>query len=86
MSHDIPPEITYEDLLGFPVDGKHHEIIGGELFVASSPSNVHQRLLLRAYRDLFDALERPGWGEILLAPFDVKLSDHDVVEPDLIAI
>lgn len=60
MSDYIPPKLTYEDLLDFPQDGKRYEIVGGELFVAASPSTEHQRLLLRAYRVFFEALERPG--------------------------
>lgn len=86
MNLYIPPKLTYQDLLDFPEDGKRYEIIGGELFVAASPSIAHQRLLLRLYRDFFDALEESGWGEIFLAPLDVKFSELDVVEPDLIAI
>ncbi len=86
MSLYIPPKLTYEDLLDFPVDGKHYEIIGGELFVAASPSVAHQRLLLRVYHDFFQTLQVSGWGEIFLAPLDVRLSDSDVVEPDLIAV
>src|SRR5215203_3694041 len=86
MSLYIPPKLTYQDLLDFPEDGKRYEIIGGELFVAASPSIKHQRLLLRIYRAFFDALEASGWGEIFLAPLDVKFSEFDVVEPDLIAI
>jgi len=86
MSLYIPPKLTYEDLLDFPADGKRYEIIGGELFVAASPSVAHQRLLLRIYHAFFQILQIPGWGEIFLAPLDVKLSESDVVEPDLIAI
>ena len=86
MSLYIPPKLTYQDLLDFPEDGKRYEIIGGELFVAASPSIKHQRLLARFYHVFFDSLERSGWGEIFFAPLDVKFSDYDVVEPDLIAI
>lgn len=86
MSLYIPPKLTYQDLLDFPEDGKRYEIIGGDLFVAASPSIKHQRLLARLYRDFFDALERPGWGEVFFTPMDVKFSDYDVVEPDLIVV
>ncbi len=86
MSLYAPPKLTYDDLLDFPEDGKRYEIIGGELFVAASPSVAHQRLLMRIYHVFFRTLQQTGWGEIFVAPLDVKLSDLDVVEPDLIAI
>ena len=76
MGLDIPPKLTYEDLLDFPQDGKRYEIIGGELFVAASPSVAHQRLLLRIYHVFFQTLQ---------VKTGVRSSSlHCVVAPDLI--
>jgi len=75
---------TYEDLLNFPDDGKRHELIGGEHYVTPSPGSGHQiiagnlHFLLRLY-----LRERP-LGVVMLAPFDVVLTEIDVVEPDLL--
>lgn len=82
----ISRRLSYEDYLLFPEDGLRHELIGGEHFVAPSPSRKHQRTVLRV-GSLFESfLEANPYGEILLAPFDVVLTAHDVVQPDLLFI
>ena len=86
MSVYVPPRMTWEDLLQFPEDGKRYEIIGGELFVAAAPSKRHQRLLKRLFNAFYAGLELSGCGQVFFAPVDVKFTDEDVVEPDLIAI
>jgi Uma2 family endonuclease len=79
--------LTYEDFLLFPDDGKRHEIIDGEHFVTPSPNRRHQRLVGRLHARMAWFLDaHPGHGEVFLAPFDVVLSFHDVVEPDLLFI
>jgi Uma2 family endonuclease len=85
-THSDTP-LTYDDFLRLPDDGKRHEIIGGVHYVTPSPNRRHQRLVGRLYFSLASVLERvPHLGEVFLAPFDVVLSDHDVVEPDLLFI
>lgn len=86
MAIYVPPKLTWNDLQEFPEDGKRYEIIEGELFVAASPSKRHQRLLKRAFRVFVRAIEDTGWGEVFFSPVDVKFTEDDVVEPDLIAI
>lgn len=79
--------LTYDDFLHFPDDGKRHEIIDGEHYVTPSPNTRHQRLVRRLLVSIDRHLqEHPGTGEIFGAPFDVVLSFHDVVEPDLLFI
>jgi Uma2 family endonuclease len=78
---------TYDDFLLFPDDGKRHEIIDGEHYVTPSPNRRHQRLVGRLYLEIAQFLKaHPAVGEVFLAPFDVVLSFHDVVEPDLLFI
>jgi Uma2 family endonuclease len=79
-------KFTYEDLLSFPDDGKRHEIIDGEHFVTPSPNLKHQRLATRLTVALGSYLERHPIGEEFVSPFDVVLSDLNVVEPDLLYI
>jgi Uma2 family endonuclease len=79
-------KLTYEDFLGFPEDGRRHELIDGEHFVASAPFIPHQRAVSRLLGHLWGYLERNPLGEVLPAPTDVVLSKHDVVEPDLIYV
>ena len=79
-------KLTYEDLLLFPDDGKRHEIIAGEHFVTAAPNLRHQRVLLHLTRILDDFVEDRGLGRVYFAPVDVLLSQHDIVEPDLLFV
>ena len=75
---------TYEDFLLFPEDGKRHEIIDGEHYVTPSPNTKHQSVSLNLTLALGNYLRHHVIGQLFIAPFDVVLSDLDVVEPDLI--
>lgn len=77
-------KLTYDDLLHLPEDGLRHEIVDGEHFVSAAPNTRHQRLVRRLTVALGAWLEDHGIGELFPAPFDVVLSRHDVVEPDLV--
>jgi len=80
------PKLTYEDFLSFPDDGRRHELIDGEHFVTPSPAERHQRVLLKLVLALGNYFEAAGAGCVYCAPFDVVLSNHDIVEPDLLVI
>jgi len=55
--------------------------------VTPSPNTRHQRLVGRLFEAFVLYLQgHPGAGEAFLAPFDVVLGRHDVVEPDLLFI
>jgi Uma2 family endonuclease len=77
---------TYEDFLHFPDDGKRHEIIDGEHFVTPSPNTKHQAVSMNLTRAFILYLEHHHLGRLFAAPFDVRFSDLDVVEPDLLYI
>jgi Uma2 family endonuclease len=79
-------KLTYEDFLGFPDDGQRHELIDGVHFVTPSPATKHQRVSGRLFACLFNYLRLHPIGEVFSAPFDVVLSNHDVVEPDLLVV
>jgi len=80
------PKLTYDDFLCFPDDGRRHELIDGEHFVTPSPAERHQRVSVKLVRALDDYLETSRGGHVYHAPFDVVLSNHDVVEPDLLVV
>jgi Uma2 family endonuclease len=96
MSHSLPRSaelpltierpLTVEDLESLPDDGWRYELILGELIVSPSPNTQHQRILRRLFRLLDDAVARDGFGEVFIAPYDVRLSTHNVVEPDLLVV
>ena len=67
----------------FPEDGLRHELIDGVHYVTPSPAVVHQRLVGRLHGALFEYFEARQAGEVFVAPLDIVLSPHDVVEPDL---
>ncbi len=48
---------TAENLAGMPAYGRKYEVIGGELIVSPSPSERHQRILLRLAKLLDDYFE-----------------------------
>lgn len=79
-------QLTYEDFLNFPDDGKRHELVEGEHYVTPAPSVRHQQVVLRLAGALLDFARSTGSGEVFVAPIDVVLSDVDVVEPDLLWI
>jgi Uma2 family endonuclease len=84
--HDPSPQLTYEDYILFPEDGRRHEIIDGEHYVTAAPFLRHQDLVLRLsfYFQVF--LNSNDLGRLLIAPVDVLLSPHDIVQPDLLFV
>jgi Uma2 family endonuclease len=78
-------KFTVKDYMTTPED-KRYQLLDGELILAPSPTTWHQRILLRLYRAVDEFVASGGLGEVLLAPCDVVLSDHDVFEPDLLFV
>jgi len=77
---------TYEDYQQFPDDGKRYEIINGELFMSPAPITAHQRVSKKLTYFLESFLRTRPIGELFVAPYDVVLSEEDVVEPDLCVV
>jgi Uma2 family endonuclease len=75
---------TYSDLVALPEDQLRHELIDGEHFVSPSPNTGHQTISLNLVRLLLPYLDQHRPGELLYAPFDVKLSLFTVLVPDLV--
>jgi len=70
------------DLAVLPDDGHRYELLDGSLLVTPSPSWGHQSVVVRLCRLLDDA--RPPGLMVLVAPFDVVLSDDTVLQPDVL--
>jgi len=81
-----PIRLTYDDYVTFPDDGRRHELLDGEHIVTPTPVARHQRISGRLHLALGGHVQATLAGEIFYAPFDVILSDHDVVEPDLLFV
>jgi Uma2 family endonuclease len=82
--HSPQRKLTYEDFVRIPEDGRRHEILDGAHVVSPAPSRIHQRIVVRLVTILEGFVEPRGLGEVYVAPFDVVLSRHDVVEPDVL--
>jgi Uma2 family endonuclease len=78
--------LTYEDYALIPDDGRRHEIIDGEEVASPSPRTKHQRIVGRLFALLDRHARRHGLGEVFVAPFDGVLSDHDIVQPDVLFV
>jgi len=76
--------LTYDDLRDTPDDGRRYEIIGGEMRVTPAPSWRHQEISIRLASRFHGFVTQNGLGRIVTAPIDVKLSEHDTVQPDLV--
>jgi len=86
VSEPLRPKLTYEDFLGFPEDGKRHELIDGEHYMTPAPFIRHQAIVAALTHWMRAHVVDEGLGLVLPAPVDVVLSEHDVVEPDLVFI
>jgi Uma2 family endonuclease len=78
--------LTYQDYLDLPVDGNRYEIINGELIMAPSPGTGHQDVSGNLEFALRKFLETHKVGKIYHAPIDVVLSEHHVLQPDILFI
>jgi Uma2 family endonuclease len=79
-----PHRWTYSDLVALPDDQLRHELIDGEHFVSPSPATAHQEISVNLLRALLRHVDGSGAGKLLHAPFDVRLSPHTVLVPDLV--
>jgi Uma2 family endonuclease len=79
-------KMGYAHYVCFPDDGRRHEIIDGEHYVNPAPSTYHQTVSKRLQYQLYTQIELRGLGILFDAPVDVQLSDHDIVQPDLVII
>ena len=77
-------KLTYDDYVQFPDDGRRHELIDGEHFVTPTPIRKHQAIATNLVGMIWNYLRDHPRGRVFSAPFDVILSDFDVVEPDLL--
>ena len=75
--------LTVEDYRATP-EGKRYQLIEGELYAMSpSPRYFHQAIIWNFSQIFGRYLERHPVGRAFMAPFDVYLSENDVVQPDV---
>jgi Uma2 family endonuclease len=86
MASAVTTKLTYGDYVELPNDGKRYEIIDGKLCVNLSPARKHQIATGNLYAWLWNYTRREHVGSVYVAPFDVVLSDSDIVQPDVVFI
>lgn len=79
------PKLTYQDYLNVPDDGRY-ELLDGELIMVASPNEDHQIVSMELGTLLHSFVKANDLGRVFHAPFDVLLSETDVVQPDLLFI
>ena len=78
--------LTYSDYAKIPAAGNRHEIIEGEWIMTPAPLPEHQEVVLAIARLLADCIDSKKLGKVFVAPVDVVLSRHDILEPDVVFV
>ncbi|TLD42253.1 MAG: hypothetical protein JETT_1496 [Candidatus Jettenia ecosi] len=76
---------TYNDYANMDND-KRYELIEGELYMVPSPGFYHQTISMNISHPLKIFVKENDLGIVLYTPFDVVLSETNVVQPDIIFI
>ena len=75
--------LTVEDYRVTP-DNTRYQLVEGDLYLMSpAPNLFHQDIVGNIYRLVRNHVEKHRLGRVFMAPADVYLSEHDVVQPDV---
>ena len=77
--------LTYQDYLDTPGD-ERYELLDGELILVASRNTAHQTASIALAARMHSFVKENDLGWVFHAPYDVLLSDSDVVQPDLLFI
>jgi Uma2 family endonuclease len=77
-------KLTYGDYEMMPADGFRHELIDGAELMTPAPNPDHQAVVVNLTALLHARARR--LGHVFVAPTDVVLSEHDLVQPDLLFV
>ena len=84
--HGDRAKFGYEGSCCFPDDGRRHQVIDGDHSVNPAPSTYHQTVSGRLQCQLHTRIELTGKGIVYDASVDVQITDHDIVQPDLVVV
>ena len=82
---NVKTRLTYADYLKTS-DDERYELLNGELVMSPSPKEIHQYILGNLYLKLGASVRERSLGKVYFSPFDVVLSDTNVVQPDLLFV
>ena len=78
-------KLTVQDYFDLDApEGERYELINGELIRLESPNLAHQETIIALGSRMHMFSHANELGIVLNAPFDVLLSDTDLVQPDLL--
>ncbi len=66
-------------------EGEPIELIFGRLVISPAPDLAHQFIVMILTRWILDVADKSG-GRAVIAPYDVRLADHSIVQPDLLYV
>jgi Uma2 family endonuclease len=81
----LEKRLTYRDYEALP-EGAPYQLIDGELIMTPAPTPLHQNIIGTLHIELHNFVKTHGLGKVFLSPIDVRLTDIDVFQPDLIFI
>src|SRR5918999_4947754 len=77
------PRVSFAELAAWQDDGRRYELYEGEVIVVPAPNWRHQEIVARLVEVLRGYAREYGGGTVP-APFDIILSDYDVLQPDVV--
>jgi Uma2 family endonuclease len=80
------PGWTWTDYRALADDQDRLELIEGELALAPSPNRRHQEVAFAIAANLRQRYEKAGLGRVFIAPFDMRLSEFTVPQPDVLVV
>lgn len=85
MDQPLPKKFSYDDYVAW-TDERRWELIDGEPFSMSPGARpVHQRLVARIWSAISSNL-RGSKCEAFISPIDIKLSEQNIVQPDIVVV
>ena len=78
-------KFTVKDYMSLP-EGAPYQLLDGEMVLAPSPTQRHQRIAMRLAITLENFVSGQNLGRVWFAPLDVVLSDYDVAQLDLLFV
>ena len=77
--------LTYQDYANLE-GNERYELLDGELILVASPNRDHQTVVMELGFQMHAFVKENHLGWVYSAPFDVLLTDTDVVQPDVMFI
>lgn len=82
-----PKLLTYADYARLtPPDNGNYELHNGKIIYMPSPLDIHQKISMNLSAALHFHVKNNQLGQVRTAPLDVKLTENDTVQPDILFI